>query len=73
MRCQQCSFPWLRTINDVTAIIDNEKPVPARLAKLKAEADSNLTAGSSRADLVVDREVPGDFSKVLDRANATTG
>jgi CHAT domain-containing protein len=50
-----------RTIVDITAILDSEKPDPARLAKLKEEADDEPDSKISKADLV-------EF--YYDRANA---
>src|SRR6267378_4751093 len=44
-----------RTIADITAVLDNEKPDPAMLAKLKADADSELGKQSSLADFYLDR------------------
>jgi CHAT domain-containing protein len=35
-----------RTISDITAIIDQEKPDPSRAAKLRADADANPPAGA---------------------------
>jgi CHAT domain-containing protein/tetratricopeptide (TPR) repeat protein len=40
-----------RTIADIAAILDNEKPDPATLAKLKADADDQPGKGISQADL----------------------
>jgi CHAT domain-containing protein len=40
-----------RTIADITAVLDNEKPDPATLAKLKADADAEPKKGISQADL----------------------
>ena len=53
--------PPPRSIADIAAILDNEKPDPATLAKIKAEADDEPEAGLSTADLA-------EF--YLDRANA---
>src|SRR3984893_5479069 len=44
-----------RTIADITAVLDNEKPDPAMLAKLKADADSQPGKQSSLADFYLDR------------------
>lgn len=44
-----------RTIADITAVLDNEKPDPAMLAKLKADADSEPGKQSSLADFYLDR------------------
>ena len=40
-----------RTIADVAAVLDNEKPDPATLAKLKADADNEPKKNSSQSDL----------------------
>ena len=40
-----------RTITDITAILDSEKPDPAKIAALKAEADAAVPGNGSRADL----------------------
>ena len=40
-----------RTIADITAVLDNEKPDPATLAKLKDEADDEPEKGLSVSDL----------------------
>ena len=40
-----------RTITDITAILDSEKPDPARLAALRAEADAAVPAKVSRLEL----------------------
>ncbi len=40
-----------RTIADITAILDQEKPDSAKIAKAKAAADATLPAGSSAAKL----------------------
>src|SRR3981081_4659608 len=40
-----------RTIADITAVLDNEKPDPARLARLKASADNEPGNNTSQADL----------------------
>jgi tetratricopeptide (TPR) repeat protein len=40
-----------RTINDITAILDGEKPDPAKLRKLKAEAEEAAPRGGSPTDL----------------------
>jgi CHAT domain-containing protein len=44
-----------RTIADITAVLDNEKPDPAMLAKLKADADSEPGKQASVADFYLDR------------------
>ena len=41
-----------RTIADITAILDSEKPDPATLAKLKKDADDEPDTRISKADLV---------------------
>ena len=43
--------PPPRTIGDIAAILDNEKPDPAVLAKLKADADNEPAKGISQSDL----------------------
>jgi len=40
-----------RTIADITAILDNEKPDPAKIAERKAEADATPPTSGSRADI----------------------
>jgi len=40
-----------RTIADITAVLDNEKPDPATLAKLKADADAEPAKGMSQGGL----------------------
>src|SRR6202158_2030998 len=40
-----------RTIADIAAVLDNEKPDPATLAKLKADADNEPKKNSSQSDL----------------------
>ena len=40
-----------RTIADITAILDSEKPDPGRIAKLHADADAAAPANASRAEL----------------------
>src|SRR5262245_11370250 len=40
-----------RTISDITAILDNEKPNPVEISKLKAGADADPPTGTSRQDL----------------------
>jgi hypothetical protein len=40
-----------RTIADITAILDKERPDPAKLAELKADADAAPPKGASAADL----------------------
>jgi CHAT domain-containing protein len=44
-------IPPPRTISDVTAILDSEKPDAKLIFKLKAAADATLTGKESRADL----------------------
>ena len=44
-----------RTIADITAVLDNEKPDPATLAKLKADADSEPGKQASLADFYLER------------------
>ncbi|HXX08234.1 MAG TPA: CHAT domain-containing protein [Pseudolabrys sp.] len=39
-----------RTIADITAILDSEKPDPARIAKLHADAEASVPANTSRAE-----------------------
>lgn len=40
-----------RTITDITAILDSEKPDPAQIAKLRAEADAAVPSKASRQEL----------------------
>ena len=40
--------PPPRTISDITAILDQEKPDPAKIAKSRAEADKAPPPGGSR-------------------------
>jgi CHAT domain-containing protein/tetratricopeptide (TPR) repeat protein len=40
-----------RTITDITAILDNEKPDPKQIDKLKAAADATIPAGGGRVEL----------------------
>jgi CHAT domain-containing protein len=40
-----------RTITDIAAILDSEKPDPAQIAKLHAEADAAVPANTPRAEL----------------------
>jgi CHAT domain-containing protein len=40
-----------RTITDITAILDSEKPDPAKIAALKNEADAPLPSHTSRVEL----------------------
>jgi CHAT domain-containing protein len=40
-----------RTITDITAILDSEKPDAAQIAKLHADADAQVPAKASRAEL----------------------
>ena len=40
-----------RTIADITAILDKERPDPAKIAELKADADAAPPKGASAADL----------------------
>jgi CHAT domain-containing protein len=40
-----------RTITDITAILDNEKPDPKQIEKLKSEADATPPAGAARGEL----------------------
>lgn len=44
-----------RTIADITTVLDNEKPDPATLAKLKADADSEPGKQASLADFYLER------------------
>jgi len=39
-----------RTITDITTLLDNEKPDPKEIDKLKAEANASPPAGGARAD-----------------------
>jgi CHAT domain-containing protein len=40
-----------RTITDITAILDSEKPDPAKIAALKAEADAAIPSRASKEDV----------------------
>lgn len=40
-----------RTISDITAILDSEKPDPKKIAALRAEADAEISTRGSHADL----------------------
>jgi CHAT domain-containing protein len=44
-----------RTIADITSVLDNEKPDPAMLAKLKADADNQPGANTELAQFYYDR------------------
>jgi CHAT domain-containing protein/tetratricopeptide (TPR) repeat protein len=51
-QAQTASFaPPPRTITDITAILDQQKPDPAQAAKNKADADANPPAGASAGAL----------------------
>ncbi len=65
-----------RTITDITAILDSEKPDPAKIAALKAEADAAVPGARSRADLArfyykrgTARAALGRLSEATDDAN----
>jgi CHAT domain-containing protein len=61
-----------RAIADITAILDNEKPDPKALAKLRADADAKLRAGLGRGELAEflfarcnARATIGDFQQAI--------
>ena len=65
-----------RTITDITAILDSEKPDPAKIAKLKDEADAPVPGHASRVDLARfynkrgnARSALGRLADALDDAN----
>jgi len=65
-----------RTITDITAILDSEKPDPAKIAALKAEADAAVPGRASRAELAhfyynrgTARAALGRLSEATDDAN----
>src|SRR5215472_10071524 len=47
----QTYVPPPRSIADITAILDSEKPDPAKLARYLAQADAQVPAGASPAAL----------------------
>ena len=58
-----------RTISDITAILDSEKPDPALIAKLKAEADAGEPRAGSREDLARFYYARGNARAQLGRLN----
>ena len=62
-------IPPPRTISDVTAILENEKPDPIQIEKLKAGADANPPAGTSRKDLAWFYYTRGNARAQLGRLN----
>ena len=56
-----------RTIADITAVLDNEKPDPATLAKLREEADDEPEKGLSVSDLAEFYFDRGNARSVLGR------
>ena len=61
-----------RTITDITAILDAEKPNPALLEKLKAAADAAPPAGGARRDLAWFYYTRGNARAQLGRLNDAT-
>ncbi len=59
--------PPPRTISDIAAILDNEKPDPAALAKLRQEADDSPANGLSAADLAAFYFYRGNSRSLLGR------
>src|SRR5262249_42787855 len=57
-----------RTIADITAVLDNEKPDPAAIAKLRAEADAVPKNGASSAELASFYYYRGNSRSLLGRA-----
>jgi len=51
MAVAQTFVPPPRSITDITAILDSEKPDPAKLARYVAQADAQVPAGASSAQL----------------------
>ena len=47
----QTFVPPPRSIADITAVLDSEKPDPAKLARYVAQADAQVPAGASPAAL----------------------
>jgi len=64
--------PPPRTISDIAALLDNEKPNPQTFARLKAEADGEPERGVSISDLVLFHLERGEARTLLGRyAEAT--
>ncbi len=61
-----------RTITDITAILDAEKPDPALLEKLKTAADAAPPAGGARRDLAWFYYTRGNARAQLGRLNDAT-
>jgi CHAT domain-containing protein len=59
--------PPPRTIADITAVLDNEKPDPAAIAKLKQEAEAAPEKGASSADLAAFHYYRGSSLSLLGR------
>lgn len=58
-----------RTITDITAILDSEKPDAAKIAKLKAEADAPAPSKASSAELAQFYYHRGNARSTLGRLN----
>lgn len=61
--------PPPRTIADITAVLDREKPDPAEIARLKAKADASPNAGSSATDLASFYYYRSDSRSLLGRTD----
>lgn len=61
-----------RTINDITAILDDEKPSPDTITKLMAAADSAPPIGRSKQELAWFYYTRGNARAQLGRLNAAT-
>jgi CHAT domain-containing protein len=51
LAAEQTFVPPPRSIADITAVLDSEKPDPAKLARYVAQADAQVPAGASPAQL----------------------
>ena len=58
-----------RTVSDITAILDSEKPDPQKIAQRKAAADAMPAAGASRQDLARFHYDRGNARAQLGRLN----
>ncbi len=61
-----------RTITDITAILDSEKPDAAKIATLKAEADATVPSHASRVELARLYYKRGTARAALGRLNEAT-
>lgn len=61
--------PPPRAITDITAVLDNEKPDPGSIARLKAEADANPDKLSSSTDLASFYYARGNTRSLLGRVD----